>query len=273
MWRRWNFLFSCGEYEIMQPLHAKLSIAFPPFPPTPSGVRLTPYQEFKEHGIRVEKDDNGKEVDGIGIPTAMLPIYEQLDSDFEWDLEPLHRPTPSRSHWGDRKIWWEDWSEQDDKRTLIAFNPYVIFWGMPSYRALILIRDQIPTAIGYNVLCTFFFSRISILAIRAEWKDGSKIFLVSSTKLVRFKIMLILRCNSSASLLAQVVILLYGIGRINQNPKRNLSLSLQTILTKKLIKRLLNHQHLPLCMSPLTPSWKRREWLVVLFARHMLIAT
>jgi len=112
----------------MQSLHAELLIAFPPFPPTPPGVEITPYKEFEEHGIRVEKDGNGQEVDGVGIPTAILPIYEEPDLDFKWDSEPFHRPAPPKSHWGDRRCWWEEWSEQDDKRTPIAFHPCVVFF-------------------------------------------------------------------------------------------------------------------------------------------------
>ena len=135
-------------------LHAELSIAFPPFPPTPPGVEITPYKEFEEHGIRVEKDDNGQEVDGVGIPTAILPIYEEPDFDFNWDSEPFHRPAPPRSRSGDRGSWWEEWSEQDDKRVPIAFNPYVVFFflRMPDHRALVIIYQQ-P---GNNVNWTEF---------------------------------------------------------------------------------------------------------------------
>lgn len=111
-------------------------------------------------------------------------------------------------------------------------------------------------------------SRISTLAIRTEWNGRSKIFLESSVKVVRLEIISILLCDSFASLLAPLAILLYGTARTNQSPKRNQSLFLQIILTKKLIKSLLIYQHLLLRMSPLIPPGNRREGLAALFARH-----
>lgn len=135
-----------------------------------------------------------------------------------------------------------------------------------------MINNQRTTRIGQNTLRTFLLSRNSTLAIRTQWKDRSKIFLESSTKVVR-QIVLILLCDSFASLLAPLAILLYGIARTNQSPKENQSLSLQTIPTKKLAKSLLNYWHLPLHMSPSTPSGNRREGLVALFVRHMHIVT
>ncbi|KXN90055.1 hypothetical protein AN958_05060 [Leucoagaricus sp. SymC.cos] len=96
---------------------------FPPFPPAPSDVTIVPFKDFKENGIRVTRDENGQEVDGCGIPTAILPLYAEPDSDFEWESQnKTSGSAPLGPQSGGRKQWWEYWSEYDDKRRPFAFN-------------------------------------------------------------------------------------------------------------------------------------------------------
>ncbi|KAF8956687.1 hypothetical protein BDZ97DRAFT_1850031 [Flammula alnicola] len=53
-------------------------IRFPPFPPVPPGVKITPFKQFKEHGIQIFSD-TGVEIDGLGIPTVRLRVPHDTD--------------------------------------------------------------------------------------------------------------------------------------------------------------------------------------------------
>lgn len=60
---------------------------YPPFPPSPPDVKITPYAHFHEYGIRlyglpsaVEGDPAGDiEIDGLGIPTLTLRVRHETD--------------------------------------------------------------------------------------------------------------------------------------------------------------------------------------------------
>lgn len=56
-------------------------IRFPPFPKVPDGVKIIPFKEFKERGIRVKPggDDNETEIDACGVPTVMLASCHSTD--------------------------------------------------------------------------------------------------------------------------------------------------------------------------------------------------
>ena len=65
-------------------------IRYPPFPSVPHDVGILPYAHFKEVGIRINgvlppKDkensveDDGTEVDGLGVPTVSLRIRHETD--------------------------------------------------------------------------------------------------------------------------------------------------------------------------------------------------
>lgn len=56
-------------------------IRFPPYPPVPDGVKITPFTEFKERGIRVDPggEDNETEIDGCGVPTIPLASVHTTD--------------------------------------------------------------------------------------------------------------------------------------------------------------------------------------------------
>ncbi|KAF5355671.1 hypothetical protein D9756_003741 [Leucocoprinus leucothites] len=106
----------------MEPLESNIAskIVFPPFPPAPPGSTIIPFKNFREHGIRVAERESGQEIDGAGVPTVILPIREEPDFDFGW--EPRQPPVPPGPRSGDRKLWWEYWSENDNKRRPFLFN-------------------------------------------------------------------------------------------------------------------------------------------------------
>ncbi|KAJ3569764.1 hypothetical protein NP233_g4842 [Leucocoprinus birnbaumii] len=90
--------------------------AFPPFPSAPSGATIIPFKVFEEHGIQVTVDESGQEVDGIGVPTAVLPIREEPDFDFEW--EPYEISVPRGFRLGNRaKGYPPAWNRTDKPKT------------------------------------------------------------------------------------------------------------------------------------------------------------
>jgi hypothetical protein len=99
-------------------------VTFPPFPSAPPGVDIIPFKDFKGHGIDVERDEFGREIDRLGVRTAILPTQEEPDWDFEW--EPHHEQRATPLHESGRKQWWEYWSEFDNKGRPFAFNTYVL---------------------------------------------------------------------------------------------------------------------------------------------------
>jgi hypothetical protein len=67
-------------------------IRYPPFPSVPPDVSILPYAQFKEVGIRINGvlppmgdeggencEDDGTEVDGLGVPTVSLRIRHETD--------------------------------------------------------------------------------------------------------------------------------------------------------------------------------------------------
>jgi hypothetical protein len=47
---------------------------WPPFPPTPDGVKIISFNEFMPKGILISIDDNEIERDGEGVPTVELQV-------------------------------------------------------------------------------------------------------------------------------------------------------------------------------------------------------
>ncbi|KAJ7454722.1 hypothetical protein FB451DRAFT_1279101 [Mycena latifolia] len=70
---------------------------FPPFPPVPDGVKIIPFEDFKEYGTRVVGADN-IERDGLGIATIPLPKSTKKSKKKGAAARPASK-----------KEWWEDW--------------------------------------------------------------------------------------------------------------------------------------------------------------------
>ncbi|KAF5339268.1 hypothetical protein D9758_013322 [Tetrapyrgos nigripes] len=89
---------------------------FPPFPALPKGVTLVSYTDFKECGIRVRSVD-GKEVDGIGIPTVKLSKKHDTD-ECKSDARPKKSPVAPVAVQPEqvRKVWYGTWEETEDTR-------------------------------------------------------------------------------------------------------------------------------------------------------------
>ncbi|KAF9000285.1 hypothetical protein BDQ17DRAFT_1427286 [Cyathus striatus] len=120
------------------------AIKYPPFPPVPEGVKITPFKDFKEHGIQMFSGDEEVEVDGLGIPTVPLRVPHGTDEGktearkrAKNPLVASHPPPPSPPRHPDgrpihpraqmmqsRKEWWQFWQEGEDLRiTAYAYNP------------------------------------------------------------------------------------------------------------------------------------------------------
>ncbi|KAJ7624825.1 hypothetical protein FB45DRAFT_796792 [Roridomyces roridus] len=71
---------------------------FPPFPPTPPDVQITPFSDFQEWGTRVIGAD-GVEHDGQGIPTIALAKSKKSKN----------KKKKAAATTGVKLPWWEEW--------------------------------------------------------------------------------------------------------------------------------------------------------------------
>lgn len=85
---------------------------------------ITPFKEFKEHGIQIFSGDTDDEIDGLGIPTVELRVQHETDN-CKTDTkrrkkkkEPEAKKKPSV-----RKTWWELWDEAEDLRLSGPYDP------------------------------------------------------------------------------------------------------------------------------------------------------
>jgi hypothetical protein len=106
-------------------------LRFPPFPTPPSGVTILPFKKFKEHGIMALSNEEGMEVDGLGIPTVELRIKHDTDvckSNAKRSKETKTSTKASGQSSGSvvkKKEWWETWAESETSRSSYSYNPCV----------------------------------------------------------------------------------------------------------------------------------------------------
>ncbi|KAJ7697832.1 hypothetical protein B0H17DRAFT_1197169 [Mycena rosella] len=88
---------------------------FPPFPPVPDGVQITPFADFKEYGTRVVGPDN-IERDGLGIATVALPPKSKKRS--------KGKKKAAAGNPGPKQDWWEAWEASGEHlRIRGPYNP------------------------------------------------------------------------------------------------------------------------------------------------------
>lgn len=114
-------------------------IRFPPFPPVPQGVKITPFKTYKETGIKLScPNDDGIEVDGLDIPTVELE-HKHATDDCKTDafrekdgqprvIMPKKRKLKAKAllNAGPRK-WWEIWQDEEAGKFTAPYNPCVLF--------------------------------------------------------------------------------------------------------------------------------------------------
>ncbi|PFH50420.1 hypothetical protein AMATHDRAFT_61135 [Amanita thiersii Skay4041] len=110
-------------------------IKFPPFPTAPPGVTITPFNQYKETGIKLFcSNEDGIEVDGLGIPTVELlkkhntdkcktdaqkkKKEKQANAPAKPAPKPSPLPPPPR-----QKSWWEVWKEEEPSKHAGPYNP------------------------------------------------------------------------------------------------------------------------------------------------------
>ncbi|KAJ7034348.1 hypothetical protein C8F04DRAFT_1234380 [Mycena alexandri] len=112
-----------------QPEFPPRKIRFPPFPEVPAGVTITPFKDFREHGIQMRlldelDEEENIEKDGLGIPT--IPLRVKHDTDISKTNPNRKRKTAKElaaaARVGVRKEWWEDWEEAEDLRNHGPYN-------------------------------------------------------------------------------------------------------------------------------------------------------
>ncbi|KAG6825546.1 hypothetical protein H0H87_009301, partial [Tephrocybe sp. NHM501043] len=104
-------------------------MTFPPFPVAPPGVSITPFKDFKEHGIQMFPAENDViERDVFGIPTVELRIKHDTDTcktetKRKRRVETSFKATPGVP--GVRKEWWEIWEENEELKRTGPYNPHL----------------------------------------------------------------------------------------------------------------------------------------------------
>lgn len=82
---------------------------FPPFPAVPDGVRIIPFTDYKEYGIRKSQDS---EIDGMGIRTVAITSQENRNK----KSNKVQRSSNSNMQ------WWEHWEEGEKQRSAGPFS-------------------------------------------------------------------------------------------------------------------------------------------------------
>jgi len=127
-------------------------LTFPPFPTLPQGVSITPFKDFKEHGIQIFSDTD-IEIDALGIPTVQLGVAhgldrcktetrrktmkkdevlkgskkgkiapEKVDPEME-NMTPMERKNHQRFLMFANKEWYDQWAEGEHLRGVKTYDP------------------------------------------------------------------------------------------------------------------------------------------------------
>lgn len=100
-------------------------LTFPPFPEPPPGVTLIPFSEFKPNGLYLRMDDDqGPEIDPLGIPTVTLGVKHALTEEEQTRKKKKKKTTIKAGGVVRKLLWFEEWEEGEHMRRCIV-NPYV----------------------------------------------------------------------------------------------------------------------------------------------------
>lgn len=100
------------------------------FTTVPAGVQILPYKDYREHGIRLECQDEIVETDGLGIPTISIPGTHSTN----YPKSNVKRSAPGQqpraqgsvpgaeAAVGGRMEWYEVWATTDRARGQYAFD-------------------------------------------------------------------------------------------------------------------------------------------------------
>jgi len=95
-------------------------IDFPPFPPPPPGVVITPFKDFIPAGYARTVDEQGKviEVDAhAGLPTVKLATEEEALQRQKERKKRRHAGQCTDAN-GRLIPWWEEWEQGEHERTM-----------------------------------------------------------------------------------------------------------------------------------------------------------
>lgn len=101
-------------------------IRFPPFPIAPAGVRIMPFKEFTERGIRIEAGADDAEVDALGIPTIVIGRKGHATDECKTNTKrkrDAEESVKSKKKGAIRKGWAESWKESELLRFSTSVNP------------------------------------------------------------------------------------------------------------------------------------------------------
>ncbi|TDL30022.1 hypothetical protein BD410DRAFT_780545 [Rickenella mellea] len=95
---------------------------FPPFPDTPPGVQIVPFDQFKPSGIVMDMDPDALEVDGLGIRTVRLKAKHNNEGTPVVKKKAKKVKLPTGEQITRRSPWWEEWAEGEDLRSNHFYN-------------------------------------------------------------------------------------------------------------------------------------------------------
>jgi hypothetical protein len=106
----------------------ELPLRFPPFPPSPDGVTIVPFKEFKAAGYKRVTTEAGEEVEVdafAGLPT--IKVLNEEEAAQKRKTKKKRRTAGRATDETGRLIpWWEEWEEGEVLRTTsITFNRYM----------------------------------------------------------------------------------------------------------------------------------------------------
>ncbi|KAG1720267.1 uncharacterized protein EDB91DRAFT_1178270 [Suillus paluster] len=161
-------------------------ITFPPFPTLPPGVTLIPFKDFRARGIQLfaevvgGTDEDGMELDGLGIPTVELRV-KHLTDECKSNTRKRKRKKKSAATVDGmpaRKVpWYEEWEEGEDLRiTKGKFDPSVshadrLFHAANDFR---VNRTWPPITSGVNQLWDQFRLYVGLLVNPTGYRKPSK---------------------------------------------------------------------------------------------------
>jgi len=113
--------------EPIQPPTREFQYTFPPFPTPPPGVKIIPFKDFKEYGIRFQPGPGDEEVDGLGIPTIPMTKAHSNNVCKTNTKRKRENDTLQARKKADKgnRLWWEQWDEGEFNRYASNIDPYV----------------------------------------------------------------------------------------------------------------------------------------------------